>query len=382
MQQNSAVIMLLSNPYHPDDRVRNEALALCENGYKVTILAWDRTGRLPKHDQDGPIVVERAGFVGKYEQRTGQIPYFIRLWMWFIKKSIETKPNILHAHDFDTLPAAVLACLLLPGTKVVFDAHENYYALHKIYLPGVVARVIRLMELCIVPRSDLVIAACQANAAHYQQYAKNKVVIINNWKPLASYRPAPTILRQYQERLKINGRIVVAYIGVMSRNRLILPLIEAIRARPNYFLILGGNGLDESLVRSACQNCDNIYYPGYIPSNEVPVYTALADIIYYGLSPSHPYASYNAPNKLYEALAAGNAVLAMDMGGELSEVMRKVGCGILLSSGSVDAIGEALDYMANPDVLLEMKQKSAHAGLGTYNWEYAKQRLLQAYALL
>jgi hypothetical protein len=46
----------------------------------------------------------------------------------------------------------------------------------------------------------------------------------------------------------------------------------------------------------------------------IPLYTAMWDVIYYGLDASNPNARYSAPNKLFEALAAGRAVLCNDCG--------------------------------------------------------------------
>ncbi len=44
------VVMLLSNAYNPDDRVRNEALALGSENYDVHIIAWDRFLDKPKEE--------------------------------------------------------------------------------------------------------------------------------------------------------------------------------------------------------------------------------------------------------------------------------------------------------------------------------------------
>ena len=41
------VLMLLTNAYDPDPRVRQEALALVAMGWRVRIVAWDRDAEAP-----------------------------------------------------------------------------------------------------------------------------------------------------------------------------------------------------------------------------------------------------------------------------------------------------------------------------------------------
>ena len=49
-RHNGTVVMLLANPYSPDDRVRREAVSLQQHGYAVTILAWDRDCKKPEQE--------------------------------------------------------------------------------------------------------------------------------------------------------------------------------------------------------------------------------------------------------------------------------------------------------------------------------------------
>ena len=44
---SKTVLMLLTNAYDPDPRVRQEALSLIRMGYRVRLLAWDRDRKSP-----------------------------------------------------------------------------------------------------------------------------------------------------------------------------------------------------------------------------------------------------------------------------------------------------------------------------------------------
>ena len=45
--RRKTVLMLLTNAYDPDPRVRQEALALIGMGCRVRLLAWDRDLKAP-----------------------------------------------------------------------------------------------------------------------------------------------------------------------------------------------------------------------------------------------------------------------------------------------------------------------------------------------
>lgn len=145
------------------------------------------------------------------------------------------------------------------------------------------------------------------------------------------------------------------------------------------FLILGGKGDQEEEIRSACSKASNVYFPGYIHPDNLPLLTAASDVIYYGFDPENIYAPFNAPNKLYEALAAGKPVLAGDIGGELSSVVNNTQCGILLRKVTSDTIGAAIDVFADESSRTAMAERSREAGLTNYDWRIAKQRLTSAY---
>ena len=59
------VLMLLSNEYRPDPRVRKEAMTLHETGHGVTVLCWNRSFRSLDHQDDGGVMIERV--------RTGRV---------------------------------------------------------------------------------------------------------------------------------------------------------------------------------------------------------------------------------------------------------------------------------------------------------------------
>lgn len=376
------VVMLLSNAYNPDDRVRNEAVSLDRSKYKVTILAWDRFLDKPRHEERDGISIQRIRLKAGYGQ--GPVKFLIYLWisLLYLIKIFKLKPDIVHCHDFDTYLVGLIYVRLHKAVKLIFDAHENYYMMMKPLVPKPISNWIASLESRYTKYADFVIASCASNADHYRERGAQNTVVIGNWKDPDLYQISMD--KKEQKRLEIgaDGHMVVTYIGSLTPDRNVIPLIEAIRERPWAFVIVGGTGGEEAEIRQLCEKMPNAYFPGYIHPDDVPLFTATSDVIFYGLDSNDLYAPYNAPNKLFEALAAGKPILASDLGGELSGIVRTEGCGVLISQITSRSIGEALDHIKDPGTRIAMEDRSRKAGKEVYNWKIASRKLTRLYEAL
>src|SRR5437879_2424753 len=87
LQRNAAqkspcsVLMLLSNSYEPDPRVRQEALALIRMGCRVKILAWDRDLKSPATECMEGVEVERVFLPSKHGRGTTQLFFYGWLYL-------------------------------------------------------------------------------------------------------------------------------------------------------------------------------------------------------------------------------------------------------------------------------------------------------------
>lgn len=375
------IVMFLSNPYHPDDRVRNEAISLIKAGYEVIILAWDRDCNKPQKEVLDNVEIRRIRIQSGYEQGMKQLGRFITVWKSFFTEAKVLNPQYIHCHDFDTFLAGIFYKIIHKRVKLILDTHENYYLMMK-QARNSVAWIINFLEKLFTSYADLLISPCKAIAAHYSQYSKKQSIIVGNWKNPTNYEFSKFELDQKRKELDIEGQLTIAYIGLLDEERNIIPLLQALKLRPSVFLILGGKGDQEEYIREYSSSLNNVYFPGYINPDEVPILTSLADIIYYAYEPTSINAPYNAPNKLYEALAAGKAIIASETKGELSEVVKETKCGILLSTVNYETVGSAIDFLANSTDRFEMQNQAKKAGLNKYNWELAELKLVNAYSSL
>jgi glycosyltransferase involved in cell wall biosynthesis len=110
-------------------------------------------------------------------------------------------------------------------------------------------------------------------------------------------------------------------------------------------------------------------------------YTCAADAIYYGFDPQNPNARFSAPNKLYEALAAGRPLITGDFG-EIAEVVRAARCGNVLPEYSVHEIRKAFDVLSDPRTRTAMADNAARMGRISFNWERGEEILFAEYSAL
>jgi glycosyltransferase involved in cell wall biosynthesis len=131
------------------------------------------------------------------------------------------------------------------------------------------------------------------------------------------------------------------------------------------------------LVRKYAQENNNIIYLGRVPPSDVPRFTAACDIVYYGFDETNPNAKWSAPNKLFEAIAAGKAILTGHFG-EIGKIVRVSGCGVLADTRTRVGIASALESLTAPGALLDMKQASVTIQ-GRLSRSHAQERLTEAY---
>ena len=370
--------MLLSNAYNPDDRVRNEALALKDSG-DIVIIAWDRFLDKPQQEVTDGIAIKRIRLKAGYGQAIGKFFAYFFVWILFFIQLAKLKPDIVHCHDFDTYFVGLAYTSLYKKTKLIFDAHENYYMMMKPLVPRTVSQFIAFLEKRFVKCANFVISSCDATASYYQEKGAKNIVVIGNWKDPSSYAFPLEQIDNKRKEIGANGRLIVTYIGSLTSDRNVMPLIQAVRNRPWSFLVIGGTAGQEKEIRQQCTTLSNAYFPGYIHPDEVPLLTSASDVIYYGLNSTDSYAPYNAPNKLFEALGAGKPIIASDLGGELSKIVKSEECGILLSSINSVSIGEALDEILDSALRKKMETNSKKAGEYRYNWKIASTKLVGTY---
>ncbi len=375
------VLMLLANGFDPDPRVHREALSLVKAGYEVTILAWDRHARARPCDVVDGIRVERLPIASSYGRGTGQLPLLLRFWTRVLRVGMQKPWDVVHCHDFDTLPPGWLLGKWR-RRPIIFDAHESYHEMLAANVSPLIKKAIAASERWLVKRIDLLITVGRILEEEYRRRGAPATCVVGNWKAVEDFRiPEATLVAERQKLGIPQGRLVISYIGYLEPDRGLFELIEAVKADPAVHLLLGGKGTLERQVQQAIGGCGNISFLGYVAPSLIPLYTALADVVYYCLRGDYGNNKYSAPNKLFEALAAGRALITGTVG-EIARIVREEQCGICLEEISKARIMQAFETLRDTEYLRMYQHNARRAGTNTYNWRRAEAVLLQAYSRL
>lgn len=369
--------MLLTNAFDPDPRVHQEAKALVEKGYDVTILCWDRDYKAPAYEIIDGIKVERIYVRSTHGRGITQMLFIFFFWLKVYIKAYSKDFDVVHCHDFDTLPLGYILSRQ-KGVKLVYDAHESYVDMLG-NIPPRLKTAIYHVENSFLKRIDLLITVGEILRESLVRRGARKTCVVGNWKDPKKFQFPKKVLEKGIKRLNIaDNQLVISFIANLGTERQLPQLIEAVKNLPETFLIVGGNGPCRGLVEDAARRYPNIHYLGYVNPDKIPFYTALSDVVFYGFDPINPNAKYSAPNKLFEALAAGKPVISGNFG-EIGRIVRETQGGHILSTYSTDEIKKALSLLSNSAAIERFAEKARNAGLNEYCWDKARLILLRKY---
>jgi glycosyltransferase involved in cell wall biosynthesis len=377
------VAMLLSNGYEPDRRVRKEAHTLAAAGYRVTIIAWDRDGKLPVHEIDQmhgtKVAVMRIRVLAGYGTGRELLSKMLLFWWRALQELRRARPDVIHAHDLDTLP---LACFYRrwfgSGTPVIFDAHEFYPGMVRANVGNGLSRRLEWMEKKLVRRVSGVATVGERLAERYRAMGA-PVWIVHNSLPVPDFDALEAAGRAKRRALGVpDNDLLVIYVGMLTPDRLIAPLVNAIQRMDHVWLAVGGRGPQRAAIEAAAASCERIKALGWVPLDDVLSVVSAGDIIYYGLDANSPDSRFFMPNLAFHALAAGRPLLVTPVG-EIAEVVRETGCGVVMDAASEDAARAALARLTDSYWRVTLGQRARYICQERYNWSCASEQLLALY---
>lgn len=308
------------------------------------------------------------------------LDYYIRAY-----RILSQEPgNIYHAHDLNTLPIAFWASKR-HAAKLVYDSHELYVDRNQLRPPSRMGKfLLQRLESYFIRRSNAVITVNEAIANELAKRYRVRVpdVVMNTpSKKMEINTSNDNLLRK---ALGINKQYyIMLYCGVMTFNRGLDKVIKSLVYLPNYHLIFMGYGTED--YKNYLQNVayeakvqDRFSFFGPVPSKEVTLYAAGADL---GVAPienaclSYYYCS---PNKVFEYISAGLPVIGSNFP-ELKRVILNYEIGYTFQPNDpADIARAAREVLDNKDKWIKMKHNTKLAAK-EYNWEKESLKLLSLY---
>ncbi len=363
-----SVLMLVTNGFRPDPRVAKEAEALVSEGYGVTVLGWDRENKFPDRSDYKGVNIERirTGWAGSMLSFALFYPlFFLRGLLAANRREVD----IVHSHDFDTLPLGALISWL-KRVPLVFDAHENYAQMIAIDLPGWVPRLVERLEGALTRKADLVITVSEVHAAHMRPNARNGVVLVENCINI----PAELGLPEFTDR-----DLVLLYVGTLEPMRYIEESIAVSRTMDRCVYKVAGWGRLEGAVRKEVDGT-RVQFLGFLPHASMLKEMAACDVVLCLLDPANLNYVGNSPTKIYEAMAVGVPVLT-SKGTTSGELVGRVGCGLVID-WSEGNYRQAIEAFRDPEQRRRWGLAGRAAAEKEYNWPNMRSRLISAYRRL
>jgi glycosyltransferase involved in cell wall biosynthesis len=380
-QPAKTILMLLTNVYDPDPRVRQEALALIGMGCRVKILAWDRDLKAPASESMEGVEVERVFLSSSHGRGTTQLFFYGWLYLKMLWRGLRTSFDAVHCHDLDTLPLGFVLGKL-KRKPIVYDSHESFPDMLEGSVDLRVRSALTHLENFFIRRIDLLITVGEKLRQHFAARGARRSVVVGNWKRLEDFSRTGQQNEETRRRLGVpDGALLVVCITQLLKDRQIEELLQAAGDCPNVYVLVGGKGILQDTVERAAKANPRILFVGFVSGKQIADYTCAGDVVYYGFDPKNPNARFSAPNKLYEALAAGRPLITGDFG-EIADVVRSSACGIVLDRYGAAEIGAALRDMQSPEVRKQFAENAKRFGASFMNWTKGEETLFREYSTL
>ena len=176
-----------------------------------------------------------------------------------------------------------------------------------------------------------------------------RVRVIPNWTDPAAIAPAPRENEWAREQALV-GRFVVMHSGNVGHAQDLETLIRAaaeLRDLERLAVVLVGFGARHADYESLTNRLalDAVRFLPYQPRERLSQSLSSADVHFVGLA--RGLAGYVVPSRLYGIMAAGRPVLvSADEESETAQLVRKVGCGLVMPPGEPDRIAAAIRSLA------------------------------------
>jgi len=385
------IVMIVENlPLPFDRRVWQEAQALRDAGYRVSIIG-PKSEAYPEsyvcldgiHLYRHPLPFEAEGALGYV------LEYGTALFWEFLlscKIALKHKVDAFHICNPPDLLFLVAAPFKLLGKKVLFDHHDINPELFeaKFNKRGLLYHLVVLFERLTFTLADVSIATNESYRTIAIERGKmnpDDVFVVRSGPKLERLKILPPV-----PSWKHGRRYMIGYVGVMGKQEGIEYLLQAmhllVQRRDDIHLCLIGGGTSlEAMQQYASELCldDVVTFTGRVPDQILLEVLNTADVC---VNPdvANPMNDKSTMNKIMEYMALGKPIVQFD-----------------LTEGKVSAqqaslyaeANNATDLAAKIEVLLDdpaLRQQMGDFGRNRVekklSWEYEVPKLLAAYDAL
>jgi glycosyltransferase involved in cell wall biosynthesis len=291
--------------------------------------------------------------------------------------AVDWHADTLWAHDLSGLHPTMRARRSLPDAAVIYDSHELWT--HRNASPGAIVEALdRRNERRWIGQADLVITVSPSIAEWLERtYAlADRPTVVRN----IPNDGADTSAHSVREMAGLDDSAhIILYTGRVTTGRglrdlaSVLPEFDA----DTHVVLLGYDpqGLLGELRSIAGEAGDRMHLVGPVPSDEVVAAARSADVAFVGIEPTCLSYEYSLPNKLFEAMQAGLAIVASDLP-DIASLVDPISTARLFDPGDWASLHRALSVSMQQ----ERQRIVANERLEKPSWTSERQELIDSVA--
>lgn len=361
-----------------DQRVNKVCLSLLKHfpGSEITLVGRKLKSSMPLNSRTYQMhrmnLLFENGFLFYAE-------FNFRLFFYLIKH----KSEVLVSNDLDTLLPNYLTAKLR-GSKLVYDSHEYFTEVPELTNRPFVQGIWKKLEKALFPRLKAVITVNDSIAELYHSKYGIRPVVIKN----VPFKRIPKEYDRNEILLKHNLDPAAKYIILQGSGiNINRGAEEAVMAMKNVhtciLLIVGGGDVIEKLKKLTRENKlgEKVVFLPKMEYGELMKLTQHAEL---GLTldkDTNINYRFSLPNKLFDYLSAGIAVLASSLP-EIKKIIDENKVGALIDSHNPEHIADKINYMIKSEEQLKKWKENALKASEYYCWENEEEKLIKVYSTL
>lgn len=293
-----------------------------------------------------------------------------------IEVGIGQAADVYHSHDLNTLYIGAM-CKKKTHARLVYDSHELQTERNR--MTKWWRRWAAWNEKRWLPGADAMIVASPSwidiNREKYGKVPDPSVTVINT--PELEIVDGPADLRGELDIPAASP--ILLYQGSIQENRGIEPAIDAITLIDGATLVVVGYGYHRPALETDVRRrglTDRVKFFGPIPNDELLRWTAAADIGLCNIVNSSLSYYTSLPNKLFEYIIAGIAVIGSDSP-EIGRIVTEEGVGEVADPVDPEDLARAARTILSD---LDRYRAATRSAAQKYNWSIEEQKLLEVYS--
>jgi len=391
------ILMVLStNKFPPDRRVEREARDLLGAGHAVYLMARRGPDQAAEETFNGVHVI-RVPLPFQRRRVLADMVYYgwqRYIMLFYILRCCRRYDiDAIHCHDLPYALAAGLAAWML-DLPFVLDLHEHYTAMLEMGFEAATYRrfrplaflllgVLRAEERWACRRADRVIVVAREHTPRIVGLGvrPERILEVTNTEDgdyFSGLPVDPALMAEF------SGDFVILYVGNFDPERGIDTALQALprvlEEIPNARLLLIGKGVSQDELERLAKGLGlsaHVTFMRFQPFERLPSFIALSDVF---IIPhiSTPLIEVTMPNKLFQPMILGKAVLVSSTG-PMMRVVEDAQCGLVFEERNPESLAQQIIALHDPELRKRLGENGQRAVADRYQWAKTVEPLLAYY---